>query len=110
MGSNPGAWAECIPLTSAGIFEGKETAQMVEKTHKRLVLTRSIVLNGEHADKGSTHDVPNATAIRLIGEGSAELAEGEVPETNTSVNRMAAPSNRDPQSKQVAPAPAKVKA
>jgi hypothetical protein len=82
---------------------------MEEKTHKRLVLTRALLLNREHAEKGSIHDVPNATAQRLIGEGSAELADGEVPETNASVNRMAAPSNRDPQTKQVAPAPPKVK-
>jgi hypothetical protein len=80
---------------------------MPEKTHRRLRLTRSIILNQEHAEEGSIHDVPRALAQRLIGEGSAEahLEEGEEPEAApTSVNRMAAPDHPDLQSKQVAPA------
>jgi hypothetical protein len=84
---------------------------MAEKTHRRLRITRSIFLNREHAEAGSIHDVPNALAQRLIGEGSAEphFEEGEeMDSAPTTVNRMAVPENRDPQTKQVAPAPPKV--
>lgn len=80
---------------------------MDHKTHKRLRLTRSIILNKEHAEAGSEHEVPHALAQRLVGEGSAEYVDPQ--DTPTSVNRMAAPSNADPNTKQVAPAPAKVK-
>lgn len=80
---------------------------------KRIKLTRSIVLGGEHADEESIHDVPSALAHRLIGEGSAvhHLEEGEEPEPTPSVvNRMEHPGNADPPPKQVRPAPPKVKA
>jgi hypothetical protein len=77
------------------------------KTHKGVRLTRSIVLNGEHAEKGSEHEVPNALAQRLVGEGSAEHVDPQ--DAPTSVNRMAAPDNADPVTKQVAPAAPKVK-
>jgi hypothetical protein len=83
-----------------------------EKATKQIELTRSIILNRKHAEAGSVHEVPRALAHRLIGEGSAvhHLEDGEEPETApTSVNRMEQPESRDPQTKQVAPAPPKVK-
>lgn len=83
-----------------------------QKPIRRLRLTRSILLNGDHAEEGSIHDVPRALAQILIGEGSAEsfLAEGEAPEpAPTTVNRMEHVSERDPRTAQVAPAPPKVK-
>ena len=40
---------------------------MAEQTHKRVKLTRSIILNQEHAGAGSVHEVPRALAQRLIG-------------------------------------------
>lgn len=80
---------------------------MNHKTHKRLRLTRSIVLNGDHAEIGSEHEVPNSLAARLVGAGSAEHVDGE--DAPTTVNRMAAPANADPQTKQVQGAPPKVK-
>lgn len=77
---------------------------------RRLVLTRSIVLGGEHAEEGSTHDVPRALAHRLIGEGSAVLHESEAADPMPStVTRMETPTVRDPKPRQVAPAPPKVK-
>jgi hypothetical protein len=79
---------------------------------KRVRLIRSIVMNGDHAEAGEVHDVPNALAHRLIGEGSAahHLMPGQKsPAGPTSVNRMDSPSNRDPESRRVAPAPPKVK-
>lgn len=78
---------------------------------KRIKLTRSLILAGSHADAGSVHEVGRALANRLIGEGSAEhdLEEGEDPEVATSVTRMEQPGNRDPEPKQVKPAPPKVK-
>lgn len=85
---------------------------MADPNVKRIRLTRSIVLGGEHADEGSVHDVARPLAHRLIGEGSAvhHLEEGEEPEkAPTSVNRMDTPTHRDPPSKQVRPAPSKVK-
>jgi hypothetical protein len=80
---------------------------------RRLRLTRSIMLSGEHADAGSIHDVPRTLAAHLIGEGSAveHVEEGQKPEAaSTSFNRMETPVERDPHTKQVAPAPPKVKA
>lgn len=83
-----------------------------ERTTRRVELTRSIILNRTHAEAGSIHEVSRALAQRLIGEGSAieHLQEGEQPEAApTAVNRMEQPTSRDPESKQVAPAPPKVK-
>jgi hypothetical protein len=85
---------------------------MADSNVKRIRLTRSIILDGEHADEGSIHDVAKPLAHRLIGEGSAvhHLEEGEAPEqAPTSVNRMETPTNRDPASKQVRPAQPKTK-
>lgn len=78
------------------------------KTHKRLRLTRAIILSGEHEEADSVHDVPNALAARLVGEGSAEYVDPQ--DAATSVNRMESPSNRDPETRRVSGAPAKVKA
>lgn len=83
-----------------------------EKKFKRIRLVRSIVLNRQHAEAGSIHDAPRVLAARLIGEGSAveHLESGQEPEqAPTSVNRMEHVTERDPQTKQVAPAPPKVK-
>jgi len=83
-----------------------------KKNVKRVRLTRSLLLNGEHAEAGSIHEVSRAVAQLLIGAGSAEahLEEGEEPEAApTTVNRMEHVSERDPRTKQVAPAPPKVK-
>jgi hypothetical protein len=70
---------------------------------KRVRLTRSIILNREHAEEGSIHDVPRALAFDLIGAGSAvlHLEDGEVPEPSTGVNRMEAPINADPVTKRI---------
>lgn len=78
---------------------------------RRVKLTRSIILGGKHAESGSIHDVHPALAQRLVGEGSAEhvAREGEKPETAAAVNRMQTADNADPQTREVAPAPAKVK-
>src|SRR5580704_5441055 len=68
---------------------------------KRIRLTRSIVLSGEHEDAGSVHDVTLPLAHRLIGEGSAvhHLEPGQSPDAAAvTVNRMEDPSNRDPKS------------
>ena len=76
----------------------------------QVVLTRSIILGGEHAEEGSTHEVSRRTAHDLISSGSAILADGEEPiAAATTVTRMETPVNADPKSRQVAPAPAKVK-
>lgn len=76
----------------------------------RIVLTRSIVLGGEHAEEGSTHDVARALANRLMQEGSAVLHESEPKgAAPTTVTRMETPTDRDPKPRQVAPAPAKLK-
>jgi hypothetical protein len=82
---------------------------MSDKTHKKLKLTRSLILNRDHAEAGSIHHVPNALAQRLIGEGSAVQDGEEQDDAPTTVNRMESPSNRDPETKQLAPAPPKVK-
>ena len=60
------------------------------KTHKRVKLVRSIVLSGEHAEAGSVHDVPNALAQRLVGEGSAEHVDPQ--DAATSVRGVTPPS------------------
>jgi hypothetical protein len=76
---------------------------MSENT-KRVRLTRSIILGGEHHEEGSVHEVSRALAHHLIGEGSAvhHLEEGEEPETGaTTVNRMEHPGHNDPQPRRV---------
>lgn len=77
------------------------------KSTRTVRLTRSIILAGEHADEGSEHEVARALAHRLVGEGSAAFTDDE--ESPTSVNRMESPTSRDPESKQISGAPAKVK-
>jgi hypothetical protein len=77
-----------------------------EKKTKKLRLTRALILNKQHADAGSVHEVPNALAARLVGSGSAEHVDPQ--DAATAVNRMESPSNRDPETKQVSPAPAEV--
>jgi hypothetical protein len=72
---------------------------------KRVRLTRSIVLGGKHSEAGSVHDVGQALAHRLVGEGSAEHTQPE--KAPTSVNRMLTPGNADPAPREVSPAPAK---
>ena len=79
---------------------------------KRIRLTRSVIMAGEHAEVGEIHDAPRALAQRLIGEGSAvqHLEEGESAEPPaTAVNRMEHATNRDPQSVRVSGQPPKVK-
>lgn len=91
---------------------GEKSTRAVPEGMRRVRLMRSIVMNGDHAEAGEVHDVARPLAARLIGEGSAEphVAPGEKPEAGaTSVNRMESPTNRDPQSRKVAPAPPKVK-
>lgn len=77
------------------------------KATRTVQLTRSIILEGEHAEEGSEHEVPRALATRLVGEGSAIFTDDE--ETPSSVNRMESPTNADPKSKQISPAKPKVK-
>jgi len=82
-------------------------------TTKKIRITRAIILAGEHAEEGSIHEVSRALAQSLIGSDCAveHCEEGEEPEASpTSVNRMEAPVERDPHTKQIAPAPPKVKA
>jgi hypothetical protein len=80
---------------------------------RRIRLTRSIILGGQHAEEGSVHDVAPALAHRLIGEGSAveHLEEGEAPEKSptTVTTHMEEATSREPQPRQVAPAPPKVR-
>lgn len=80
---------------------------------KKIRLLRDIILSpGVEGEEGSVHEVSRPLAHRLIGEGSAahHLEEGEEPEAApTSVNRMEHATSRDPQTKQVRPAPAKTK-
>lgn len=95
--------------------EKQDSAPQVRGTPpgmKRIRLTRSIVLSGEHEEAGSIHDVMLPLAHRLIGEGSAEhhLEPGQKADPHpTTVNRMEDPSNRDPKSIRVSGPPTKVK-
>lgn len=72
---------------------------MEDSKTKRIKLTRSIILNKKHAEKGTVHDVPNALAHRLVGEGSAEHVDQQ--DAATSVTSEETPSNRDTETKQV---------
>lgn len=78
------------------------TETAAPQTTKRLRLLRSILLNKEHAERGSEHEVPNALAQRLVGEGSAEHMDAQ--DAPTTVNRMQPTTSRDPESKPIAPA------
>lgn len=77
------------------------------KATRTLQLTRSIILDGEHAEEGTEHEVARALASRLVGEGSAVYTDDE--EAPASVNRMESPTNADPKSKQISGPKAKVK-
>ena len=79
---------------------------------KRIRLTRSIVIAGEHAEEGEVHEVSRHLAQILVGEGSAvhHVEEGEEPETGpTTVNRMEHPTNADPPPRRISPPAPKVK-
>ncbi len=96
---------EQAPATAPVKKDAKAPAGM-----RRVVLTRSIILGGNHAEAGSTHDVSQATARELLGTSSAVLHESETADpAATTVTRMESPTNRDPQPRQVAPAPPRVK-
>jgi len=85
---------------------------MAQSDTKRIRLTRSIVLGGEHADEGEVHEVARALAQNLVGEGSAiyHVEEGEQPEVGpTAVDRMTRPSHADPKPRKIADAKPKVK-
>ena len=58
---------------------------MTTKNTTNVVLTRSIILNGEVEDEGSEHELEYGLANRLIGEGSARLADGEEDKRPTTV-------------------------
>lgn len=109
---NPPAAAETKPPAATNAQAPADqpqvkTAPAIPAGMKRIRLTRSIVLGGEHAEEGSVFDVAQALAHRLVGEGSAAH---HVPEqAPTSVNRIVTPTNADPKPRQVAPAPPKVK-
>jgi hypothetical protein len=79
---------------------------------RKIRLTRPIILNREHAEEGSVHEVPRHVAQTLIGTDFAveHVEEGEQPEpAPTSVTRMEHPTNADPAPRRIAGAKAKVK-
>lgn len=76
---------------------------MAKQTAK-VRLTRSIVVDGEHAEKGSVHDLPAHIAQARVGEGSAEFVEEA--DRPTTVNRIASPSNADPDTSKASEGPA----
>jgi hypothetical protein len=74
---------------------------------KRIRITSAILIEGEHAEVGSIHDVPGHMAAHLVGSGCAvfHVEEGEeAPGAPTTV-RMETPDNRDPKPSRVAPKP-----
>jgi hypothetical protein len=98
--------------SGAGAATAKSAIPSTPPGMKRIRLTRSIILSGEHEDEGSVHDVTLPLAQRLIGEGSAEhhLMPGQSPDPQAvTVNRMEDPSNRDPKSIRISGPPPKVK-
>ena len=68
----------------------------------KVKLVRSIILDGEHAEEGTVHEVPRPLAHKLVGEGSAVHHENpEFPPTPeqtaaTTTNRMLPADSRDP--------------
>ena len=82
---------------------------MAPKLTTKVKLTRSIILNGEVEDEGTEHELETGLAHRLIGEGSAALAEGEEENRPTSVNRMQPAGSADPNTSTGAGKPAPVK-
>jgi len=82
-----------------------------EKSTRRIQLTRSIILGGEHAEEGEVHEVHASLAHHLIGEGSAVPEEDDEtdPGKATAVNRMQQASNSDPKTRRVAGAKPAVK-
>ena len=60
---------------------------------KKVRLTRSVFLHGEHAEKGSVHRLPLELADWLIAQGSAE----QLGVVERLVDRMMSPLHGDPQ-------------
>lgn len=47
---------------------------------RKIRLTRSIIVKGEHRDKGTVLEAPNALCAHLVGDGSAEYHEDSAKE------------------------------
>jgi hypothetical protein len=74
---------------------------------KRIRVIHAILIEGEHAEAGSIHDVPGHMAAHLVGSGCAEFhaEDGENPPAPATTVRMETPDNRDPKPARVAPKP-----
>lgn len=84
------------------------------KAKRKVKLKRSVILAGEHAEKGSVHEMPANEAAALVGDGSAEFheesADDEIEENRGGV-RVHDPlaTSREPEIRKVADAPPKAK-
>jgi hypothetical protein len=82
--------------------EKEKRERLRDQDTLRVKLVRSIILDGEHAEEGTVHEVPRPMAHRLVGEGSAVHHENPdfppTPEQTavTTTNRMLPADTRDP--------------
>lgn len=84
------------------------------KATRKIKLKRSIILAGEHAERGSVHEMPANEAAALVGDGSAQFHEESADdelEDNRGGVRVHDPlaTNREPDIRKVADAPPKAK-
>jgi len=82
---------------------------------KKVKLLRSIILNGEHAEKGEVHELPANQAAHLVGDRSAEYVGDsfdEAMEENKGGVKVHEPlvQTREPQVTKVSDAPKAKKA
>jgi hypothetical protein len=83
--------------------------------HRKIRLTRDILVKGEHTEKGSVLTAPAPLAASLVGDGSAEYHEDskdEVAEENRKGVTVHEPhvQSADPEIRKVSDPPAKPKA
>jgi len=61
---------------------------------RRVKLTRSILIAGEHADAGTTHDLPESLAVELVRDLSAKFVDEEPQQPKEPVVRKTEQGDR----------------
>jgi hypothetical protein len=90
----------------------KEKSGMEERRNvKKIKLTRHLIIDGKHAEKGTVVSVPRGKALDIIGSGCAveHLEPGEAPESAPTTVRVEKPVHADPKPQNADPTTARRK-
>ncbi|MGA3295275.1 MAG: hypothetical protein ABSE45_15005 [Candidatus Acidiferrales bacterium] len=86
---------------------------MAPNAVRKIRLKRSIIMGGNHAQKGEVYECPAPLAHELVGSGSAEYHEDHaaaVAKENQMGVTVHAPHHNDPEPRKIADAPPRPKA